>query len=113
VAEPPAPEPVEPEPEPPVAEEPEGGEAEPEPRIAPPVIEPETLAEPRAAVPAVGPGKGKERKRVREVVNLREQEQLARQATSRLTRRPVTIDPRAMQSPRRRRRDKVAPAPAR
>jgi translation initiation factor IF-2 len=114
VAEPPAPEPVEPEPEPAVAEEPEEVEAEPEPRIAPPVIEPEILAEPRTpGLPLVGPGKGKERKRVREVVNLREQEQLARQATSRLTRRPVTIDPRAMQSPRRRRRDKVAPAPAR
>ena len=114
VAEPPAPEPVEPEPEPPVAEEPEGGEVEPEPRIAPPVVEPEVLVEPRSpGLPAVGPGKGKERKRVREVVNLREQEQLARQATSRLTRRPVTIDPRAMQSPRRRRRDKVASAPAR
>ena len=54
----------------------------------------------------------KERKRVREVVNLREQENLARQATSRsLVRRPMTLEPRAMASPRRRRRD--APATGR
>ncbi len=54
----------------------------------------------------------KERKRVREVVNLREQENLARQATSRsLVRRPMTLEPRATASPRRRRRD--APASAR
>jgi translation initiation factor IF-2 len=52
----------------------------------------------------------KERKRVREVVNLREQENLARQATSRtLVRRPISMEPRATASPRRRRRD--APAP--
>jgi translation initiation factor IF-2 len=61
---------------------------------------------------AAAAGKGKERKRVREVVNLREQEQLARQATSHTVRRPVSIDPRTMQSPRRRRRDRAA-APAR
>ncbi|MEB2346976.1 MAG: translation initiation factor IF-2 [Deltaproteobacteria bacterium] len=66
-----------------------------------------------AGAAAAAAAKGKERKRVREVVNLREQEQLARQATSRLTRRPVAIDPRAMQSPRRRRRDKLAPAASR
>ncbi len=48
----------------------------------------------------------KERKRVREVVNLREQENLARQATSRtLARRPISVEPRSMVSPRRRRRD--------
>ncbi len=48
----------------------------------------------------------KERKRVREVVNLREQENLARQATSRsLARRPISLEPRATASPRRRRRD--------
>ena len=48
----------------------------------------------------------KERKRVREVVNLREQENLARQATSRtLARRQVSLEPRATVSPRRRRRD--------
>ncbi|HEY8152568.1 MAG TPA: translation initiation factor IF-2 [Myxococcota bacterium] len=58
----------------------------------------------------------KERKRVREVVNLREQENLARQATSRsVARRPMTLEPRATASPRRRRRDapatSKAPAP--
>jgi translation initiation factor IF-2 len=48
----------------------------------------------------------KERKRVREVVNLREQENLARQATSRsLARRPISLEPRSTASPRRRRRD--------
>jgi translation initiation factor IF-2 len=60
------------------------------------------------AAPAA-PGAGKERKRVREVVNLREQEQLAKQAVSRAVRRTTTIDPRVMQSPRRRKRDKGAP----
>src|SRR5690606_33643292 len=118
----PAPEPVappEPEPEPVVEEEPEEVAAEPAPRPMPAVERDEAAPQPRTgpdfgglgpAVPAAG--KGKERKRVREVVTLREQEQLARQATSRLTRRPVAIDPRAMQSPRRRKRDKVT-APAR
>ncbi|RIL04680.1 MAG: translation initiation factor IF-2, partial [Proteobacteria bacterium] len=62
-----------------------------------------------AAAAAAAAGKGKERKRVREVVNLREQEQLAKQAVSRLVRRPTSIDPRLMQSPRRRKRDKGAP----
>jgi translation initiation factor IF-2 len=61
------------------------------------------------ASPAASPGKGKQRKRVREVVNLREQEQIARQVTSRSLRRPVAIDPRSAVSPRRRRRDKPQP----
>ena len=61
-----------------------------------------------AAAAAAAAGKGKERKRVREVVNLREQEQLAKQAVTRLMRRTTTIDPRMMQSPRRRKRDKGA-----
>ncbi len=53
----------------------------------------------------------KERKRVREFVNVREQENLARQATGRASvRRQVTVEPRALLSPRRRRRD-GAPAP--
>ncbi len=53
----------------------------------------------------------KERKRVREFVNVREQENLARQATGRApVRRQVTVEPRALLSPRRRRRD-GAPAP--
>jgi translation initiation factor IF-2 len=48
----------------------------------------------------------KQRKRVREVVNLREQERLARQATGRAPlRRQVTLEPRSLTSPRRKRRD--------
>src|SRR5690606_15416912 len=47
-------------------------------------------------------------KREREVVNLREQEQLARQAVSHTVRRTISVDPRSMQSPRRRRRDRAA-----
>ena len=46
------------------------------------------------------------RKQFREVVNLREQENLARQATSRAPlRRQVTLEPRQAVSPRRKRRD--------
>jgi translation initiation factor IF-2 len=52
--------------------------------------------------------KGRQRKQFKEVVNLREQEQLARQVTSRTTGRPAPVDSRAFTSPRRRRRD--APA---
>jgi translation initiation factor IF-2 len=68
---------------------------------------------PAAAAPATAPGappgnKTKQRKRVKEIVNLREQEQIARQVTSRTVRRPVSIDPSAMVSPRRRRRDRPA-----
>ena len=49
---------------------------------------------------------GRQRKLVREVVNLREQERLARQATGRAPlRRQVTVDPRTATSPRRKRRD--------
>ncbi|MDH5306863.1 MAG: translation initiation factor IF-2, partial [Myxococcales bacterium] len=49
---------------------------------------------------------GRQRKLVREVVNLREQERLARQAIGHAPqRRHVTIDPRTAASPRRRRRD--------
>ncbi|HEY5658933.1 MAG TPA: translation initiation factor IF-2 [Myxococcota bacterium] len=49
---------------------------------------------------------GRQRKLVREVVNLREQERLARQATGRAPqRRHVSVDPRMAASPRRRRRD--------
>jgi translation initiation factor IF-2 len=70
-----------------------------------------------------GPGKpaapeapraAKPKKQFREVVNLREQEQLARQATGRAAaRRPVSVDARAFQSPRRKRRDATPrPAPA-
>ncbi len=56
---------------------------------------------------SAGPDRsGRQRKLVREVVNLREQERLARQATGRAPlRRQVTVDPRAATSPRRKRRD--------
>ncbi len=57
--------------------------------------------------------KGKQRKRVREVVNLQEQEQFARQITSRGAgqRRVVTTAPRSIINPRARRRDKLSPKP--
>jgi len=58
--------------------------------------------------------KGKQRKRVREVVNLQEQEQFARQITSRGPgpRRAQPAAPRAVVNPRARRRDKLSPKPA-
>ncbi len=58
--------------------------------------------------------KGKQRKRVREVVNLQEQERFARQITSRgpSQRRPAEGGSRAVISPRRKRRDKLAGRPA-
>ena len=58
--------------------------------------------------------KGKQRKRVREVVNLQEQEQFARQITSRgpQTRRAPAPAARPMVKPRARRRDKLSPKPA-
>ena len=67
----------------------------------------------RAKGPGGAPGAdrdaAKQRKLVREVVNLREQESLARQATSRGSqRRQITYEPRSGTSPRRKRRD--APA---
>jgi len=70
------------------------------------------------AAPGQGDGaapdrKGKQRKRVREVVNLQEQEQFARQITSRGSgqRRVVTTAPRSAVNPRARRRDKLSPKP--
>jgi len=107
--------------------EPIAAEAAPEPVPAPkpePKPQTETGTEQKRGreAPDGGPerrdGKdAKQRKLVREVVNLREQERLARQATGRgPVRRQVTIDPRAVASPRRRRRDaapkKAAPKPA-
>jgi len=58
--------------------------------------------------------KGKQRKRVREVVNLQEQEQFARQITSRgpQQRRAPTPAQRPMINPRARRRDKLSPKPS-
>ena len=73
-----------------------------------------------AATPADSPAaaadkKGKQRKRVREVVNLQEQEQFARQITSRgpQQRRNVAAPaPPKMVNPRARRRDKLSPKAA-
>jgi len=134
----PAPEPVAAAPEPSV-EDLEAPAAEPEPIAAEadgaeePEVESEPAAPEEVAAPGPGrdapagpaapgapreapapPGKGKQRKRVREVVNLREQEQIARQVSGRtIVRRAVSVDPRAMQSPRRKRRDPLAkPQPA-
>ncbi len=61
---------------------------------------------------APGGGKGKQRKRVREVVNLREQEQFGRQITSRggAGRRAPTAPGGSVQNPRRKRRDALAKA---
>jgi translation initiation factor IF-2 len=55
--------------------------------------------------------KGSRRKQFKEVVNLREQEQIARQVTSRPggARHPAPVDSRVFSNPRRRRRD-AAPA---
>ena len=114
VAATPVPEP-EPAPEPLAA-----AEAAPEPLIPQePVDSDEKRGRPtgtgRAATAAAESAEraAKERKRVREVVNLREQENLARQATSRsLARRPISLEPRATASPRRRRRDAPADKPA-
>jgi len=110
-----------------LAEEPAGEEpAAPEP-LRPSEAQPAAAragagpAGREAAAPEAPPGKGKQRKRVREVVNLREQEQIARQVSGRtIVRRPVTLDARVLQSPRRKRRDapvgpraaKAAPKPS-
>jgi translation initiation factor IF-2 len=71
---------------------------------------------PDAPERAPGPDRsGRQRKLVREVVNLREQETLARQAVGRApVRRQVNVDPRTATSPRRKRRDALnRPAAAR
>jgi translation initiation factor IF-2 len=125
----PAPEPivVAPEPVVPVMPEPVAPVAEVAPEVEEP---PEVPAEPapvQAPSPAVAERPetdsrrqapesdrvAKQRKRVREVVNLREQERLARQATGRAPlRRQVMLEPRSMPSPRRRRRDATPPKTA-
>ena len=112
-------------------------QAPPEPAIEAPPAEPESdlqSAEPIAAafrpesreVASAAPGPsardkdrageapdekaGRQRKLVREVVNLKEQEQLARQAVGHTrVRRQIQIDPRTVTSPRRKRRDALAP----
>ena len=61
----------------------------------------------RGGAATARPGRS-QRKLVREVVNLREQERLARQATGRNVVRRPSVDPRTAASPRRRRRDVAA-----
>ncbi len=91
--------------------------SEPEPIPQPIAAEAEEAPSPRPSAglrlapdaPERAPGpdrSGRQRKLVREVVNLREQETLARQAVGRApVRRQVTVDPRTAASPRRKRRD--------
>ena len=99
--------------------------AEPEPPAAPEPTSP-APGQPTAAKPAARPAdkpaaerapdrKGRQRKQFKEVVNLREQEQLARQVTSRGPGRhhpPVGVDSRAFANPRRKRRDAPTAKPA-
>jgi translation initiation factor IF-2 len=110
----PASTPEEPEP---VQEEPAVEEPEPQPAPRPIAAQAEERESarpsgglrlaPEAPERAPGPDRsGRQRKLVREVVNLREQETLARQAVGRApVRRQVTVDPRTAASPRRKRRD--------
>ena len=76
---------------------------------------PSTRSEPAApATPASQDDrKGRKRKRVREIVNLQEQEKFARQVTSRgqTPRRSADGQSRPAVSPRRKRRDKLSPRP--
>ncbi len=99
-----------PEPEPEPIEVPE--EPLPAPsvaEIAQPSAAPRPTAEAEGKTGAAQARAGKQRKRVREVVNLREQERLARQATGRAPlRRQVSLEPRNVTSPRHRRRDTPA-----
>ena len=119
----PVPEPIAAEAEAP-AEAPEEAPAEAPQPVAPAVAPTGPAAGPAAARdektgPAndsAGPPdrKGKARKRVREVVNLQEQEQFARQITSRgpqQRRAPVSAQ-KPMINPRARRRDKLSPKPS-
>jgi translation initiation factor IF-2 len=90
-------------------------EPEPEPerlRPAAAAVSPAATDAPREAVARARPpgrdealAERQSRKQFKEVVNLREQEQLARQVTGRSGARPTVIDPRAYASPRRKRRD--------
>ncbi len=120
---------AEPEPEPeaaPVAAEAPLPRVAPAPRPAP--SQPAASASPRPGGDAPGaPRKttttgggdastpaartARQRKQFKEVVNLKEQEQIARQVTSRTTGRPAPTDLRSIANPRRRRRDTAAPKP--
>jgi translation initiation factor IF-2 len=93
-------------------------EAQPEPEAEPVPLRPAAAAAPaasdaaREAAPRPRPparddaaAERQSRKQFKEVVNLREQEQIARQVTGRTGARPTVIDPRTYASPRRKRRD--------
>ena len=112
------PEAVEPKPAEPVIEEvpiePPVVDSPVRPAVATPVSPAGKSGAGEGAGPAGAARNSRERKRVREVVNLREQERLVRQATSRAPlRRQVTLEPQQAISPRRKRRDapqKMRPA---
>jgi len=93
------------------AVEPIAAEARPAAReTADPAPTPVAREKERPAAEAPDAKTGRQRKLVREVVNLKEQEQLARQAVGHTrTRRHIQIDPRTATSPRRKRRDAVSP----
>jgi len=91
--------------------EPIAAEASPVARAAA-AATPSPVAREKERPPAEAPDAktAKQRKLVREVVNLKEQEQLARQAVGHTrVRRQIQIDPRTASSPRRKRRDALAP----
>jgi translation initiation factor IF-2 len=96
------------------ADEPSGGAQEPAAAAATaerrPTAEHTAGATTDAAAPATADRKGRQRKRVREVVNLQEQERFARQITGRGTpaRRTAPAAHKPMVNPRRKRRDKLA-----
>jgi len=103
VSEPGAPSEPQPEPQPVGDGAPEPGT----PAVAPAPAVAAAGASEAKSEPAAADRKGRQRKRVREVVNLREQEQFARQVTGRgaPARRPTVVSPRSVASPRSRRRD--------
>ncbi len=99
-----------PEPEAPVAPESEPEAVRPAAAAAPGQEAPREST-PRARPPSRDDAAAERqtRKQFKEVVNLREQEQIARQVTGRSGARQTMIDPRAYQNPRRKRRDALPP----
>jgi hypothetical protein len=97
------------EPEVPLAPEPEPEAVRPAAAAAAPSTGSETPREgttrPRPPARDDAAAERQTRKQFKEVVNLREQEQIARQVTSRSGIRQTVIDPRAYTNPRRKRRD--------
>ena len=93
--------------------EPAAAEAAPDQSRPSPSSPTDTRSE-APAQPAQEERKGRQRKRVREIVNLQEQERFARQISSRgpTQRRAGDSQARQMVSPRRKRRDKLAARPA-